>query len=181
MKIIAFGASSSKQSINKIFAAYVAQLFTNATTIEVLDLNDYTMPLYTIDVQAAIGIPQAAFDFVHKLEEADLIIISLAEHNGTYTTFFKNIFDWASKAKLKMFEDKEVLLLSTAPGPRGGISALQHAKERFPIHGANIVGSFTLPKFGENFSNEVTNAALKTMLLQIIQNIQTHANTNTVH
>jgi len=82
----------------------------------------------------------------------DFIIISVSEHNGSYTTAFKNLFDWASRYKVKMFENKPLLLLSTAPGPRGGISALEAAEKRFPIHGAEILGTFTLPKFGENFS-----------------------------
>ena len=40
MKIIAFGASSSKKSINKTLATYVASLVKGAK-VEVLDLNDY--------------------------------------------------------------------------------------------------------------------------------------------
>ena len=39
-KIIAFGASSSKTSINKQLATYAANLFKNAE-VEVLDLNNY--------------------------------------------------------------------------------------------------------------------------------------------
>jgi len=44
-KIIAFGASSSKTSINKKLATYAAHLFEGAT-VEVLDLNDYEMPIF---------------------------------------------------------------------------------------------------------------------------------------
>ena len=47
-KIIAFGASSSKTSINKEFATYVAYQFQNAS-IEILDLNDYEMPIFSVD------------------------------------------------------------------------------------------------------------------------------------
>ena len=47
-KIIAFGASSSKQSINKQLATYAANQFEN-TSIEILDLNDYEMPIFSID------------------------------------------------------------------------------------------------------------------------------------
>jgi NAD(P)H-dependent FMN reductase len=39
MKIIAFGASPSKNSINKKLATYAAHLFENE--VEVLDLNDF--------------------------------------------------------------------------------------------------------------------------------------------
>jgi hypothetical protein len=43
MKIIAFGASTSNNSINNL-ATYAASLFENAT-VEVLDLTDFEMPL----------------------------------------------------------------------------------------------------------------------------------------
>nr|MBP7644875.1 NAD(P)H-dependent oxidoreductase [Saprospiraceae bacterium] len=93
MKIIAIGASYSKTSINRVFAKYVAEQIEDAQT-EVMDLNIYDLPLYTTEKEKEIGIPQSARDFVIKLDEADLLVISLAEHNGTYTTAFKNLFDW---------------------------------------------------------------------------------------
>ena len=54
MKIIAFGASPSKNSINKKLATYAATLFENAE-VEVLDLNDFQMPIFTVDIEPAIG------------------------------------------------------------------------------------------------------------------------------
>lgn len=47
-KIIAFGASSSKNSINKQLATYAASQFENAD-VEVLDLNEYEMPIFSLD------------------------------------------------------------------------------------------------------------------------------------
>lgn len=153
MKILAFGATYSEDSINKKLAAYTALQFGFKQT-EVLDLNEYPLPLYTVDVEKKIGLPQEAKDFVEKIEEADVLVISISEHNGTYTTAFKNLFDWASRVKLEMFEDKKILLLSTAPGLRGGISGLEAAKSRFPIHGTEIIGAFSLPEFYKNFSEK---------------------------
>lgn len=168
MKIIAFGASYSKHSINKQFASYVAKQI--SPEAETLDLNIYQLPVYTIDLEREIGHPQAAIDFVHKLEEADIIVISIAEHNGSYTAAFKNLFDWASRVKLKLFENSKIVLLSTAPGARGGISALEDAIDRFPRHGAEIAGHFTLPNFNENFSEElgVTHDELRARLDELV-------------
>jgi chromate reductase, NAD(P)H dehydrogenase (quinone) len=150
MKIIAFGASSSQVSINKTFASYAASLFDNYE-IEVIDLNDYPLPLFSIDLEIQSGPQVNAIAFVEKLDEADLLIVSMAEHNGTYTSAFKNIFDWASRYKVKMFENKKMLLLSTSPGARGGLGVIEAAKIRFPLHGADIVATFSLPKFTDNF------------------------------
>ena len=162
MKIIALGASYSKSSINKQFAAFAAAQFEGADT-EVLDLNNYPLPLFTIEAEKESGHPEAAKSFVEKLAEADLIIISMAEHNGSYSAGFKNLFDWSSRVKLKMFEGKKVFLLSTAPGPWGGKTVLETAKNRFPRHEADIVATFSLPSFGNNFSPEdgITDPDLK--------------------
>lgn len=153
MKVVAFGASYSKESINKEFAAYAASKIPGAE-VEVLDLTQYSLPLFTVDLEKEIGHPEIIKDFLSKIDSADLIIISLAEHNGSYSAGFKNLFDWSSRVNIKFFESKKVLLLSTATGPRGGISALEAAKTRFPIHGAEIVGTFSLPSFNENYSKE---------------------------
>lgn len=171
MKVIAFGASYSKDSINRKFAAYATQ-YIPASDIEVLDLGAFPLPLYTTDLEAAIGQPREALDFIAKLDEADLLVVSLAEHNGSYTTAFKNLFDWASRAKMNMFEGKKMLLLSTAPGPRGGLSVLQAAAQRFPIHGAEIVGTFSLPQFHDTFSEGIgiLNEDLKQQFEKVIDN-----------
>ena len=171
-KIIAFGASSSKNSINKQLATYVANLFEN-TTVEILDLNDYEMPIFSIDKEKN-GVPQLAHDFYNKLGTADLIIISLAEHNGVYSTAFKNIFDWTSRVNMKVFQDKYMLLLATSPGPRGGSTVLDIAKNRFPFQGGIVKGSFSLPSFGDNFDSEkgIKDEELKNELVKIVNAIE---------
>lgn len=172
-KIIAFGASSSKASINKQLATFAAHQFQNAT-VEVLDLNDYEMPIFSTDRETESGIPQLAQDFYAKIGSADLIVISFAEHNGAYATAFKNIFDWTSRINGKTFQEKPTLLLSTSPGPRGGSSVLEIAKNRFPFQGAVVKGSFSLPSFYENFdvTNGIINQDLKNQLHGIISSIE---------
>ena len=44
MNIVAFGGSSSKNSINKHLATYATTFFEGAD-IQILDLNDYEMPI----------------------------------------------------------------------------------------------------------------------------------------
>jgi chromate reductase len=171
-KIIAFGASSSKKSINKQLATYAAGQFKNAS-VEVLDLNDYEMPVYSMDKEEANGIPQLATDFYNKLGTADLLVISFAEHNGAYSAAFKNIFDWTSRIDAKTFQEKQTLLMATSPGPRGGSTVLEIAKNRFPFQGAVLKGSFSLPSFNDNFDEKdgITNEDLNNQLLEIINSI----------
>jgi NAD(P)H-dependent FMN reductase len=171
-KIIAFGASSSKTSINKQLATYTANQFQNVS-VEILDLNDYEMPIYSVDKEKENGIPQLAHDFYSKLGSADLIIISFAEHNGAYSAAFKNIFDWASRINGKTFQEKPMLLLATSPGVRGGSSVLEIAKNRFPFQGGIVKGSFSLPNFNDNFDVEkgITNEEMRNQLLEITKSV----------
>jgi chromate reductase, NAD(P)H dehydrogenase (quinone) len=173
MKIIAFGASYSKNSINKVFATYAAGFFKPAE-IEVLDLNNYPLPVFTVDLEEEQGYSDLVIKFVNKLAEANLLIISLAEHNGSYTAGFKNLFDWSSRYKNKMFESCKVLLLSTSTGSRGGLGVMEAAMNRFPRHGAEIIGTFSLPYFDKNFNviEGFVDVELATKFQNIIKSIQ---------
>jgi len=53
-----------------------------------------------------------------------------------------------------MLDGKPTVLLSAAPGPRGGLTVLQSAVDRFPRHGALIAGQMALPRFKETFHPE---------------------------
>ena len=150
-KIVAFGASSSRNSINKRLANYAASQLDNVE-VNLLDLNDYEMPIFSVDKEQESGIPQLAHDFKEQLRKADGIVISLAEHNGSFSTAFKNIFDWASRIEKSMWLDKPMFLLATSPGGRGGASILATATNYFPHGGGNVVASFSLPSFGQNYS-----------------------------
>ena len=171
-KIIAFAGSSSKTSINKQLVTYAANQFENAS-VEVLDLNDYEMPVFSVDKEKENGIHKLATDFYEKIGSADLIVISFAEHNGNYATAFKNVLDWTSRINAKTFQEKEMLLLATSPGARGGSSVLDIATKRFPFQGGIVKGSFSLPSFNDNFDTEkgITNEDLKKQLLDIIKAI----------
>ena len=172
-KIFAFGASSSKQSINKQLATFAANQFQNVT-IEILDLNDYEMPIFSVDKEKENGIHPLAQEFYSKLGSADLIIISFAEHNGNYSSAFKNILDWTSRINAKTFQEKPMLLLATSPGARGGSSVLEIASKRFPFQGGIVKGSFSLPSFYENFDviNGIIHPEYKNQLLEIVNSTE---------
>ena len=162
--IIALGGSSSRKSINKILAVYTAHLVHNAQ-VEVLDLNEFELPLYSIDLEEEKGIPVQARNLLASIQSADGIVLSLAEHNGAYSAAFKNAFDWMSRIDGKLWAHKPMLLLASSPGARGGQTVLDIAKGRFPYMGGNIVGSMAVPNFYENFKDgEVANEQLKNEL-----------------
>ncbi|MEO6177715.1 MAG: NAD(P)H-dependent oxidoreductase [Flavobacterium circumlabens] len=171
MKIIAFGGSNSQHSINKHLATYAAGLFENAQ-VEVLDLNDYAMPLFSVDLEKEIGQHEIAKAFLKKMEGADILVVSLAENNGNYSAAFKNIFDWSSRIVKDVFQQKPMLLLATSPGARGGASVLEIANNALPRYGAQIKATFSLPAFNANFNleeNKISNAELDKELRDTIK------------
>lgn len=166
--IIALGGSNSKNSINKLLATYVAHKIQNVN-VDVVDLNDFELPLYGIDIENESGIPESAVKLSNIIEGADGLVISLAEHNGSYTAFFKNTLDWLSRIDIKVWKDKPLFLLATSPGARGGRLVLQSAETYFPYLGGDVVAGFSLPNFYENFLNEeISNDELKRELDQKI-------------
>lgn len=173
MKILAFAASSSSQSINKKLATYAAKLLANVE-VEILDLNDFEIPLFSQDKEAEIGKPELAIKFLSKIGNSDAIIISFAEHNGSYSAAYKNLFDWCSRINPKVYQNKPMILLSTSPGPRGGSTVLATAKTSIPFFDGDVKGSFSLPNFYDNFdlnTNEVTDTGLASALKKEVEKL----------
>lgn len=168
MKILVFGASNSSDSINKKFVTSVSKYYKELEDQkEILDLNDYDMPIFSKQYEAQNGIPQQALDFAQKIDWADLILISFAENNGNYNACYKNITDWVSRIKdRKIYQNKAVFLLATSPGARGGQSVLQIATDRLPFDGAEVLETFSLPDFFNKFEDGkgVTDNLLRSQL-----------------
>ncbi|MCJ8298887.1 MAG: NAD(P)H-dependent oxidoreductase, partial [Pseudomonadales bacterium] len=78
MRVLAFAASNSRNSINKALVTHAAQVLHNEinpkTEFEILDLNDFEMPIYSIDREKNEGIPKQAEDFFAKIGQADALI-----------------------------------------------------------------------------------------------------------
>lgn len=150
MKIVAFGASNSKTSINKALARFTATLVPRAE-IEVLDLSDYDLPVFSEDLEKEIGQPQSAKKFFEKIRSADAVIVSFAEHNGSYSAAYKNLFDWASRIDQKVFQGKPTIFLSTSPGPWGAGSVLASAKGSAQFFGVDLTAAVSVANFHDVF------------------------------
>ncbi len=153
MKVIAFAASSSRQSINKQLVSYAVSLLADAQ-VEVLDLNDYEMPIFSQDRENESGIPALAQQFFNKVSQCDALVISFAEHNGSYTAAYKNIFDWCSRINAQVYQGKAAIFLSTSPGPGGAGSVLGSATGSAEYFAADVKGSLSIPNFYDNFDTQ---------------------------
>ena len=170
MKVLAFAASNSRSSINKSLVTYAANLLENAE-VDLIDINDYEMPIFSSDRENESGIPQLAHDFYNKISAADAVMISFAEHNGSYTAAYKNLFDWTSRIDMKVYQDKPTVLLATSPGPGGASSVLAAAKGSAPYFGMDVKADLSLGKFYDEFDmekGELKNAEIKDKLMTAV-------------
>jgi len=140
------------QLIKKL-VTYAVGLLDNMQT-EILDLNDYELPLFSEDKEKEIGQPDLAKEFLGKIAACDAAIISFAEHNGSYSAAYKNLFDWCSRVNPKVFQNKSLILLATSPGAGGASSVLNTAMTSAPFFSGNVKGSLSVPSFYDNFDLE---------------------------
>ncbi|MEN6669550.1 NAD(P)H-dependent oxidoreductase [Psychrobacter sp. B38] len=173
MKVIAFGTSNSRNSINQKLALYAAQQISDAD-VTLLDIHDFEMPIFSEEREKETGIPPLAHDFYQAISEADAVVISFAEYNGSYTSAYKNLFDWASRIDMKVFQNKPIIMLSTSPGPGGAQSVLAAAQGSAPYFAGDVKGTLSLPNFFDNFDAEkgvVTDETFNQKLNEIINTL----------
>jgi NAD(P)H-dependent FMN reductase len=163
MKLLAFAASNSKKSINKVLATYAASLVGGAD-VEVLDLNDYELPTFSVDREQDLGSPELAKKLFEKIGSCDALIISFAEHNGSYAAAYKSLFDWCSRIDQKLFQNKPMVLMSTSPGKGGAQNVLSLAVNSAPHFAGDVKAQLSVPSFYENFdvdSGQPSNEEIK--------------------
>ena len=178
MKILAFAATNSRKSINKAIIQTTASLLKESAfakaDVEIIDLNDYEMPIYSIDRDNENGVPPEAREFYSKIGEADAVIISFAEHNGFYTAAYKNLFDWTSRISKQVYQNKPVILFAAAPGPGGARNVLKTAENSAQFYGMDIKATLSIPRFHERYDlkkNLIIDDQLETQLRNAIKQL----------
>lgn len=155
MAVLALSGSSAKKSINhRLLEWTIAQ---TGLEVEVVRVLDYDWPIFSVDLEAAEGIPASVHELHARLVAADGFILASPEHNGGPPAMLKNTIDWLSRVDRGVFA-MPTLLLATSPGPRGGVTNIQHWANLLPHWGATVVGALSLPRFHDNFADgAVTN------------------------
>lgn len=142
--------------------------------VEVVDLNEFEMAIYSGERESEHGVPTLAKDLFDKIGAADAILISFAEHNGSHTAAWKNTYDWMSRIDSKVFQGKPVAMLAATPGPRSGAGVLGGATMTAPFFGAELVGHLGVGRFPESFDAEagqLADAELDGSLRQLLTDL----------
>lgn len=151
--ILAFAGSNSSTSVNFKLVKHTASLIIGHD-VQVLNMANFPFPMYSEDYEKENGFSNSLIEFKNDIANADALVIAVNEHNSNLSAYFKNLIDWLSRLEQGFIADKKVFLLSTSPGKRGGIGAHEIVKNILSRFGAEIIATFSLPSFYDNFDAE---------------------------
>lgn len=170
-KILAFAGSNSSISINYEFVKYTTNMV-KGHTVNLINMANLPFPMYSADYEVENGYSNSLIELKNDINNADGIILSVNEHNSNPSAYFKNLLDWLSRLERKFLADTKILLMATSPGKGGAKHALGIVEMMLPRFGGEIVESFSLPSFSENFEkkNGILNAELEAAHQKALQN-----------
>ncbi|MCL6265766.1 NADPH-dependent FMN reductase [Flagellimonas myxillae] len=174
--ILAFAGSNSSTSVNFKLVQYTTALI-DGHDIQLLDMTRYPFPMFSEDEEKEKGYSNSLVELKNDIAKAQGLVLSVNEHNGNPSAYFKNVLDWLSRVDRNFLENTKVLLMSTSPGRRGGIGALGVVEAMLPRFGAEVVATFSLPSFNHSFDdNGVMEAefgkALQAALTQFLESLK---------
>nr|WP_295903554.1 NAD(P)H-dependent oxidoreductase [uncultured Bdellovibrio sp.] len=144
MKIFLFAASLRRGSYNKKLIRIAAEIVESMQLhdVELHEFNEFPMPMFNGDIEEFYGIPEGVLKLAKKFEEADAVIISSPEYNGSMPGTFKNAIDWLSRLDPVPVRRKQICLIGASPGRLGAVRGNIH--DRVPFH---ILGAFVYPDY----------------------------------
>ncbi len=125
------------------------------------DLRALALPIYDGDIEHADGVPAAALPLRDAIAAHDALLLVTPEYNGFPTPLVINAFDWMSRIPATApggggtaaTANRPVALLSSSPGPLGGLRAMNLMRQYLAGNFAMIVvpQQFALGRAGEAF------------------------------
>jgi len=125
------------------------------------DLRALALPIYDGDLEQASGVPAPALQLRDALLASDALLLVTPEYNGFPTPLVLNAFDWLSRipasapggAGLAATANRPAALLSSSPGPLGGLRAMNLMRQYLAGNFAMILApqQYALGRAGEAF------------------------------
>jgi NAD(P)H-dependent FMN reductase len=123
-KVLVIAASTRTGSVNQALARHIAARLDTTAPVEIVDLRNFTLPLYDGDLEAREGVPAAATALAGEMAEADVLVLVSPEYNGTFPPLLKNTVDWVTRIDPSALAHLRVLIASASPGRGGGANGV---------------------------------------------------------
>ena len=150
-RILVFAGSARRDSLNKKLARVAAGFARSAGgEATFLDLDDYPMPVYHGDLEAAEGMPANGLKLREIFIAHDALLIVSPENNQSITSLLKNTIDWLSRgigdgkgpnSGLAPFRGKVAAMMAASPGPFGAVRHLPHLRQCLSGLGVTVLGN----------------------------------------
>jgi len=161
-RILVFAGSARRDSLNKKLAREAARFAREAgAEATFVDLDDYPIPLYHGDLEAAEGMPGNARKLRALFLAHDALLVASPENNSSVTALLKNTIDWLSRdlgegrgddSGLAPWRGKVAGLLAASPGAFGGVRGLPHLRQVLATLGVTVLGAqVAVPRAHEAF------------------------------
>lgn len=164
-RILVFAGSARRDSLNKKLAREAARLAREAgAEATFVDLDDYPIPLYHGDLEAAEGMPENARKLRALFLAHDALLVASPENNSSVTALLKNTIDWLSRdlgegrgddSGLAPWRGKVAGLMAASPGAFGGVRGLPHLRQVLATLGVTVLGTqVAVPRAHEAFGDD---------------------------
>ena len=164
-RMLVFAGSARRDSLNKKLAREAARFAREAgAEATFVDLDDYPIPLYHGDLEAAEGMPENARRLREVFLSHDALLVASPENNSSVTALLKNTIDWLSRdlgegrgddSGLAPWRGKVAGLMAASPGAFGGVRGLPHLRQVLATLGVTVLGTqVAVPRAHEAFGDD---------------------------
>lgn len=134
--------------------------------VELINLVDLDLPLYSTVEEERNGIPETALDLANTILDLKAFIVIAPEYNGVMPPVLNNAMAWTSRSTKDWrdaFNEKVVGLATHSGG--GGAKGLQAMRIMFQHLGANILAREILTTYEKQLNED----ASKNMIEQLVK------------
>ena len=181
-KLLFFAGSARKSSLNQKLAQKAAKIAkTMNADVTVINLEDFSMPIYNGDLESSDGLPENAIKLKKLFQEHDGFYIASPEYNSSYSALLKNAIDWISRPHeeneppLSAFNGKVAAIGAVAPGALGGLRGLASLRMLLGNIAVHVVPNQVAVSFGfeafvedDELKNEQQAHMLEASVLQLV-------------
>jgi chromate reductase, NAD(P)H dehydrogenase (quinone) len=158
MRVLGVSGSLRADAYNTLLLQEAATALPAGVELELLDPTVIAeLPLYDQDLDVEGDVPVSVQRLREAWAEADAILFSTPEYNGSVPGGLKNAVDWASRPRLEAaLTNKTVSVIGTSTGQFGAIWAQNDLRRILGIAGARVIGEgLAVPRAQDGFAEQL--------------------------